>query len=283
VRRIRTGDTLYACLQQLQQDPKNADAIRRAVEGLLERSDPEGAIGKIKKFHAEEGHDHEVCRRLMFLAGRDLHYRVYLKAAKLYREGWPTTIEVPPVPGSKRLSELFDNGLTELDATEQAELMRTSRFEDASDLLGMVAIDAAAGDDLFGFASFAFRGGHYELAADLYRRWFEDSEAAHDADSLNRAAWQLYLAQESLETAVAMAREAYGLDPSADIADTLARLLYVSGDKSAAIELAKKAADQASGARSDQYREVAEKMKADRDLGDRPAFETYPGPREVSL
>ena len=283
VRRIRTGDTLYACLQELQDDPTNIETIRRAVEGLLERADPEGAIAKIKKFHAESEHAHEVCEKLMFYAGRDLHYRVYLRAGKLYRDGWKSPIEVPPVPGSKRLSGLIEDGLSEIDPAEQANLMREARFEDSSELLEMVTLDNAEGDDLFSLAAFAFRGGHYELAAGLYERWFNESETPHKADTLNRAAWQLYLARESLATAVAMAREAYNLDPSADIADTLARLLYVSGEHMEAVELERMAAEQSQGVRGEQYLEVANKMQKLVDLDDKPAFEDYPGPREISL
>jgi thioredoxin-related protein len=283
VQRIRTGDTLYACLQRLREDPTNIEAINRVVEGLLERSDPEGAIAKIKKFHSQDDHSHETCRELMFLAGRDLHYRVYLRAAKLYREGWETTVDVPSIPGSNRLSSLLDEGFIGLEADRQAELMRNARFEDAAELLEMVDLDRADGEDLFAVAAFAFRGGHYELAGDLYSRWFEDLETPHTADMLNRAAWQLYLARESLETAVAMARQAFSLDPSADITDTLARLLYVTGSRSEAVELEKKAADLSNGGREEQYRDAVKKMKAGIDLGDRPAFETYPGTRETSL
>lgn len=283
VRRIKTGDTLYACLQTLDDDPTNVEAIRRAVTGLLERADPEGAIAKIKSFHAADGHDHEICRRLMFQAGRDLHYRVYLRAAKLYRDGWKTSIEVPPVPGSERLAVLLQEGLTELDPGEQAELMRTARFEDSLELLSMVDQDSVEGDELFGLGAFAFRGGHYKLAADIYEQWFSETETVHDADMLNRAAWQLYLARESLDSAVAMARQAYELDPSADIADTLARSLYASGEHMEAVELERLAAENAQSGRAEQYLEVADKMQRLLDLDDEPAFESYPGPREISL
>jgi hypothetical protein len=80
-----------------------------------------------------------------------------------------------------------------------------------------------------------------------------------------------------------MARTAYSLDPSADIADTLARLLYISGESTEAIEYEKKAVKLAEGGRADGYREVVDKMTAGLELDDKPAFETYPGPREISL
>jgi len=283
LRRIRTGDTLFACLQELEDDPTNIEAMRRAVDGLLERADPEGAIARITSFHAENEHDHDVCAKLMFHAGRDLHYRVYMRAGKLYRNGWKTSIEVPSVPGTERLAELLQNGLLELDPIEQAELMRTARFDDSLELLNIAGADKAEGDELFGLGAFAFRGGHYKLAADLYGRWFGEAEAGHSADMLNRAAWQLYLARESIDTGIAMARQAYDLDPSADVADTLARLLYVRGDHMEAVELERKAAESAQGGRAEQYLEVADKMQRLIDLDDEPAFETYPGPREISL
>ncbi len=283
VRRIRTGDTLYACLQQLENDPTNIDAIRRAVEGLLERADPEGAIARIKNFHGEDGHDHDVCGMLMFHAGRDLHYRVYLRAGKVYRDGWKTTIEVPSVPGSRRLSELLEENFSEIPSAEQAVLLREARYGDASDLLEMIPLDRVDSGELFGIAAFAFRGGHYDLAAGFYERWFAETELPHDAESLNRAAWQLYLARESLETAVAMARQAYDLDPSPDIIDTLARLLYISGDHIEAVELERKAASGSEGTRAEEYLRVANMMQRLLDLNDKPAFEDYPGPREINL
>jgi len=280
---ILAGDTLHACLQKLHDDPADPDAIRRVVEELLERSDPEGAIAKIKKFHSSEGHDHQVCKRLMFLAGRDLHYRAYLKTAKLYRGGWKKTIDVPSVPGIKRLSELMDGELLEMDASGQAATLRTARHEDAAELLELVDVEATAGNDLFGLGTFAFRGGHYRIAAELYGRWFSDESAVHDADTLNRAAWQLYLARESLDTAVTMARKAHALEPSPDITDTLARLIYVTGSADEAITLELEAAWATEGEQAASLSEAVEIMKAGGDLGDEPAFETFPGPREISL
>jgi thioredoxin-related protein len=280
VRRIKVGDTLHACLQRLDADPADADAIRRAVEGLLDRSDPEGAIARLAHFHEAPGHSHEICRELMFAAGRDLHYRVYLRAAKLWAtddEGWTESLDVPPAPGSARLAALVDDGFSALDPADQGSALRAARFEDAGALLDLVSPEAAAGDELFGLAAFAFRGGHYEPAAELYGRWFTDPGAAKDADALNRAAWQLYLARQSLDIALAMAREAHAADPSPDIADTLARLLYITGDSDGAVEL-ELAAAAADGERAGGYLEVVEAMKAGLELADRPSFETYPRP-----
>ncbi|MEE4271926.1 MAG: thioredoxin fold domain-containing protein [Thermoanaerobaculales bacterium] len=283
VRRIRKGDTLLACLEELEGDPSNIDAIKRAVEGLLERGDPEGAIARISAFHAGDGHDHELCRALMFLAGRDLHYRVYLSSAKHFRKGWKTAVEIPAAPGTNRLRELMDDGLIELDPEIQAERMRRARFDDAADLLDMVDRNAASGAELYGIAAFAFRGGHYGTAGDLYSRWFEETGPPKDPDALNRAAWQLYLAGEQTDAAIEMARAAYAAEPSPDIADTLARLLYISGDAAAAIELELEAAGGADDEQAADFRQVVERMRAGADLGDEPAFESFPGAKETTL
>ena len=278
LRRIRTGDTLFACLEQLRDDPGDREAVQRAVRGLLERSDPEGAIAKIELYHGTPGHDHEFCERLMFEAGRDLHYRLYLTAAKLYRKGWERPMDVPPVPGTMRLRELFDDNLLDLDADTQAARLRQVRFDDAAALLKLVDSGEIPEVELYGVAELALRGGHYELAGDLYQQWFADASAGAGADDLNRAAWQLYLAREAVDTAVEMARTAYRTDPSADVADTLARLLYVDGQTVDAIALARSAAAEAQGDRAREYLQVVELMEQGRDLGDRPAFEDYPGP-----
>jgi tetratricopeptide (TPR) repeat protein len=281
IRRIRRGDTLFACLDELRDDPANVEAIKRAVKGLLERSDPEGAIAKIKSFHANDEHAHAVCQRLMFRAGRDLHYRVYLRAGKLYRDGWRRPIDVPPVPGVENLHQLMAAGLINLPADEQAKRMREARFDDASALLEFVDLEKVSDGDLFGIAEFAFRGGHYEVAAELYKQWFEDAAQYHDSDSLNRAARQLYLARENVDTAIQMALSAFKSNPSTDVADTLARLLYLHGNRDQAIMLANRAADVARDSRAEGYRAVASRMETGLDLEDRPEFETYPLPDMV--
>jgi tetratricopeptide (TPR) repeat protein len=181
------------------------------------------------------------------------------------------------------LHALFLDGLTEREPAEQASLMRQARFDDAQTLLDMVGTEQADGDDLFALAAFAFRGGHYDRAADLYQQWYTLLDARHEADMLNRAAWQLYLARAALDTAVDMAREAHSVDPSPDITDTLARLLYVTGDTDEAIALEEDAAVRTEPARAEEYQDVVRKMKAGEDLADRPAFESFPGPREDDL
>ena len=80
-----------------------------------------------------------------------------------------------------------------------------------------------------------------------------------------------------------MAHQAYRLDPSTDIADTLARLLYVTGDRPRAIELERFAAQGANDVDEAFFSEGLKRMEAGQDLGDRPAFDSYPGERIDSL
>jgi hypothetical protein len=87
----------------------------------------------------------------------------------------------------------------------------------------------------------------------------------------------MYQAGRSLETAVRMARRAWDEDPSAPIADTLARLLYVTGEVGEAIALQRRAVQTAPDDEVESYREVLRQMEAGEELGDRPPFEYYPG------
>ena len=74
--RIESGDTFVSCLERLAENPADEDAIVRAVVGLLERADPEGAIARIKAYHeAAADHDHQLCMRLMFRALTDSQHQ----------------------------------------------------------------------------------------------------------------------------------------------------------------------------------------------------------------
>ena len=123
IERIRAGDTFLACLRQLEEDPGNVDAIERSVGGLLERSDPAGAINRIEAFHqATEGNELALCRKLMFTARSELHARVYQRAAKLYSSGWDRSFDVSDTTGTSNLNARLAEGIAELPADEQAEL-----------------------------------------------------------------------------------------------------------------------------------------------------------------
>ena len=284
VRRIRTGDTFIACLKDLEEDPGNVEAIQRSVDGLLERSDPEGAINRIEAFHlATDGNQLEICRGLMFTARVELHGRVYQRAAKLYRRSWDRGIEVPNTQGTAALHVLVADGLSSLPPDDQAALMREARYEDAASLLEIPNLESATADNLVDVAGFAYRNGHFDLAADLYLRWYEAAGTAAEPDSLNDVAWRLYLAGTELETAIGIARQALAAKPDFETADTLARLLYVTGSVDDAIALERRAAEDAGGARGETYREVATIMEAGEPLDDKPTFESYPGQRRNAL
>jgi thioredoxin-related protein len=284
VGRIRTGDTFLACLRDLEEDPGNIEAIQRSVDGLLERSDPEGAIYRIEAFHqATDGNQLEICRRLMFTARVELHARVYQRAAKLYRRGWDRSFEVPNTQGAAALHALVAEGLTTLPPDEQTILLREARYEDAAALLEIPNLESATADNLLDVAGFGYRNGHFDLAAELYLRWYDIAGAAAEPDSLNDVAWRLYLAGTELETAIGIARQAYVATPDPETADTLARLLYVTGSVDEAIALELRAAEDADGHRGETYLGVADRMEAGEALDDRPTFETYPGQRRRAL
>ena len=280
VQRIRAGDTFLACLRQLETDPGDVEAIERSVQGLLERSDPEGAISRIEAFHqATRGERLDVCRRLMFTARVELHSRVYQRAAALYRRGWDRAFEVPDTAGTARLRALLDDGLIARPADQQASLLRSARFDDAGALLEIPDLEAVPTAELLDVADFAYRNGHYEAAAKIYVRWFADLGDEAGADNLNDAAWRLYLAGVELPTAIEMARRAHARSEDPEVADTLARLLYTTGSRDQAILLEQAAADAAEGSRRETFLGTAARMAAGETLGDRPTFDSYPGPR----
>jgi tetratricopeptide (TPR) repeat protein len=251
------------------------DAIVRAVAGLLERSDPEGAITRIKAFHGDDAdHDHSVCSELMFTARSALQARVYGRAAKLFKKGWDGSLEAPATDGTTHLHVLVVEGLSELTPEEQALRLRQARFADAAELLQMVSVDGSSPERLLEIGDFAFRNGHYDTAEAAFRRWLEATTDTADADTLNYVAWNLYLSGRSTDTAIDTARRSWANRQSADIADTLGRLLYVVGERDEAIAIQRRAVELATG--DDTYSEALELMEAGQELNDRPAFEFFP-------
>ena len=284
IQRIRTGDTFLACLRQLEEDPGDVDAIERSVGGLLERSDPEGAISRIEAFHqATEGNELALCRKLMFTARSELHARVYQRAAKLYRSGWARSLDVPDTTGTSNLNALLTTGLTELSVDEQAGQLRQARFDDAADLLEIPDLEEGRREDLLSVADFAFRNGHYDLAADLYVRWYELEGEVAEPEILNDVAWRLYLSNRVLGTAIDIAQQSFSQRPDPEAADTLARLLYVTGSVEEAVALEERAARDAEGSRSETYAGVAQRMESGEPLDDKPTFDSYPGKRRRAL
>jgi len=280
VRRIRTGDTFLACLRILEDDPGNVDAIERSVSGLLERSDPVGAISRIEAFHeATEGEKLDVCRRLMFSARVELHTRVYQRAGRLFRQGWSRGLDVPETEGTENLARIVEDGLTRLPADDQAVLLRTARFEDAGALLEIPDLENATSEELLDVANFAFAGGHFDFAAEIYLRWYDREGPTAPAENLNDVAWRLYLSGREIERATTIARRSYAANPDAETADTLGRLLYTRGEVADAIAYEELAAESAEESRAESFRMIAERMAAGETLEDRPTFDSYPGKR----
>jgi thioredoxin-related protein/tetratricopeptide (TPR) repeat protein len=279
--RIRSGDTFLACLARLDENPADAQAIERAVSGLLDRSDPEGAIARTAAFHeADREHDHDLCELLEFRARTALHSRLYGRAAILYRSGWSAPLEVPDEVGTRRLFALAAGGLARLPEERQAVELRAARHADGGALLDLVSPDRVPADRLQEYGEFAFDSGHYDLAGVAYQSWFETAAGEADADLLNRVAWQLYQCRRSLDTAVAAADRAWAMEPSADVADTLAHLRYVTGAVPEAIALERRAVALAEEDAAAALREAVELMEAGGSLEDRPPFEGYPGGAE---
>lgn len=284
IERIRTGDTFLACLRQLEKDPGDVEAIERSVGGLLERSDPEGAIRRIEAFHqATGGNELALCRKLMFTARGELHARVYQRAARLYRTGWDRSFDVPDTAGTSHLHALLNSGLTQMPDDEQAELLRQARHDDAADLLEIPDLESDSDQMLLEIADFAFRNGHYDVAADLYVRWYESAAELAKADVLNDVAWRLYLSGRELGKAIDIAQRSFAAEAEPETADTLARLLYVTGAVAEAVALEERAARAAEGSRSETYSWVAQRMEAGEPLEDQPTFESYPGRRRRAL
>jgi len=280
VQRIRTGDTFLACLRILEEEPGNVDAIERSVEGLLERSDPEGAISRIEAFQsATDGEQLDVSRRLMFAARVQLHTRVYQRAARLYRQGWDRGFEVPDTDGTAALNRVIGEGLMDRPADEQAELLKSARYDDAAKILEIPDLEGTPPGELLDVAEFAFSNGHFDLAADLYLRWFDIEGAAAPADRLNDVAWRLYLSGRELERATTIARQSYAANPDPETADTLARILYSMGEVEEAVAFEEHAAETSEGSRGEAFQTIATRMTAGEKIDDRPTFDSYPGKR----
>ncbi|RLE26902.1 MAG: hypothetical protein DRJ65_04440 [Acidobacteria bacterium] len=280
VKRIRAGDTFNACLARLNEDPANLEVLERVVQGLLERSDAIAAIGRVEAFHSahpEGGNAHDNCRTLMFTARSTMNENLYRSAARLFRRDWP---ELPEVPDSLGIAHLhaFVADIEEIEDDRQS--LRSARFDDAEALLEMAVVEEMDTQQMLGVAGFAFRAGHYDLATDLYRRWFDLRQVGEGVESLNHVGWNLYLMGRETEAAISMVQEAYDIERDAGVGDTLARLLYVDGEVDQAIEIEILAAEASDGRAAEEFTAVVESMRSGQDLGDRPGFEEFPGEKK---
>jgi len=280
IRRIRTGDTFNACLASLDEDPANLDALERAVEGLLERSDAAAAMTRVEAFHSVHGDDENArhaCRLLMFAARSAMNENFYRSVARLYRRDWPELPEVPDSLGVVHLHTVIA-GLETIENDREA--LRSARLADAQDLLETLDIEKLDPGRLLEAAAFAFRAGQYDSATEFYRRWFDARDIGAQVERLNGVAWNLYLMGRERPAAIAMAQEAYDVDRDAGIGDTLARLLYVDGKIDEAIEIENRAAEDSDGRTAEEFAAAVEKMRNGQDLGDHPHFDEFPGEKQ---
>lgn len=277
VQRIRAGDTFNACLARLNEEPSNLEALERAVEGLLERSDAAAAMKRVEDFHASHDGDeqsHIQCQALMFTARSALNESLYRSAARLYRRGWPEVPEVPDAVGAANLLAMVSG--PEISGNDREEL-RAARLSDGQELVDTLDLENLGGENLLDVAGFAFRAGLYQQATQLYRRWFDTRQVGEGVNRLNQVAWNLYLMNGEPEAAIAMAQEAYDIDREPGVGDTLARLLYVTGKVDEAIEIQTLAAEASTGGAAEEYAAAVETMRSGDALEDHPGFDDYPG------
>jgi len=275
--RVRAGDTFAACIDRLDRNPGHLEDLQRAARGLLERGDTLAALTRIDAFLAASSVlETDPTEGLYVMALGAQHSALYRRAERLYRDEWPELPDVTAARATPALVALLGNGLLDMDREEQALELRQALHADAAELLAAMPEHGLGADELFEAAEFACTTGHYAAGAGLFARWSE--AAGDDADSgrLNSAAWTLYLCRSGLDLAVDMARSAYAVDADPDIADTVARLLYVTGEVQEAMAFAERAAAGSEGSAAEQYTGVLEQMRQGAELEDRPDFEEYP-------
>lgn len=276
IQRIQSGDTFAACLERLDAAPGDAVLLERTIDGLLARYDLQSAFQRLEAFSEvdQDLEDDPTARCLVRLMTIE-HSSLYRKVGRQYQNEWQDPVDVSQSRSTPALGELMDAGLPEMEREEQAESLREARQSDAVLILHVLE-SVLSPDEAYDAAFFAYRNGHYDVAAELYKQWYQAADA-RTADQLNGAAWSLYLARADLDFAVEMAREAYAEDSSPNVADTLAQILYVSGATEEAIEIESRAAEAAEGKSAEVFAEIVETMKAGGAMTDKPEFETYPG------
>jgi tetratricopeptide (TPR) repeat protein len=275
--RIESGDTFFARVARLDQDPGNFALLEVAHEGLMVREDFPGIFSRISAFQAANPElDPDPSVQLLQKTYIRQHSWLYRGAGYFYRNDWEGEIpEIEEPLAAPSLMALLEEGLPEMPRADQAQRLRQARFNDAATILEMNADQDISPDLRLSNAEFAFENGHYDLAADLYTKWFETVQNPHPGN-LNQAAWNLFLSRRELERAITIARAAYALDSGPSVADTLAQLLFVTGSVDEAIEIERRAAAEAEGGEAEGYTAVVVRMKAGEDMIDRPQFDTYP-------
>jgi tetratricopeptide (TPR) repeat protein len=275
--RIEAGDTFFARLARLNENPGNLELLELVHEGLMVREDFPEVFSRISAFQAANPQlNPDPSLPLLQESLMYQHSWLYWGAGSFYRNHWEDEIpEIEEPLAAPSLMALIEEKLPEMPRADQAERLRLARSDDAEEILDMMSDVNLSPDVMFSNARFAFDNGFYDRAADLYAKWFETVEDPPAGD-LNQAAWNLFLSRTDLEQATVIARAAYALDPGPSVADTLARLLYVTGSTEEAIEIEHKAAAEAEGEEAEGYAEVVERMQMGEDMVDRPRFDSYP-------
>jgi hypothetical protein len=276
IARIESGDTFAARLARFDEspDPEQLDYI---VNGLISRTDFGAAYARVDAFQAATPElENDPSLPLLVKTMATQHGLLYRRAARQLRAEWE---ELPDLTGARATPALVtfvEAGPATMAREEQIAGLREARHADAGRLLDMMPAELIPDDLLLDAAGFAFDNGLYDLATGLYLRWYATAGESPDPNELNSVAWNLLLCQRELETALEIARKAYAGDSSPSVGDTLASLLYVTGATDEAIELESKVAAAAEGKSAEEYTEIVELMKAGKDLGLEPGFESYP-------
>jgi len=276
IERIKAGDTHAARLARLDQNPGSFELFEPVYEGLMVREDFSQIYSQVAAFQrANPDLDPDPSMPLLQKTYMRQHDWLYGGAARVFHNNWEGIPEIEAPLAAPSLMALLEESPAEMPHADQAERLRNARADDAVMILGMMAGDELSSHLLFSNANFAFDNGRYDLAVDLYEKWFDKVESPHPGD-VNLAAWNLFLCRRDLDQAIAMARFAYSLDNGPGVADTLAQLLYSTGEVEQAIEIERKAAAEAGGGEAEGYAAVVARMEAGEDMVDQPDFETYP-------
>ena len=200
IERIRKGDTFFARLARLDENPANFEVLQLVHDGLMVREDFPQIYARIAAFQAANPDLHPdpsvplLQETLMYQ-----HSWLYGGAGRFYRNNWEDEIpEIGEPLAAPSLMALLENSLPGMPKTEQAERLRQARFDDAGVILELRSAGDLTPDQLFSNADFAFDNGHYDLAASLYTAWFDAVEEPSPGD-LNHAAWSLFLCRRDLE------------------------------------------------------------------------------------
>ncbi len=285
LRRIASGDTWAAAAEKVKSGDADETTLRRVAQGFIDRGEAIQALDAIFAFN--DSAESPCCKDLVIAARADMQRTLYRRTERaLLRKDR----ELPDVPEDARAPALAllvaDPDVADLTPEEIAARIHDARHEDTGVLLDEAgSLDGASPESVMDLAALAFSGGQYQRGAALYQDAIGDDFRVDDPDLLNQAAWNVYLARESvgpeaLQRATAWARKAYDGKQDPSIGDTLAHLLYVTGqqDEAIALEESLVATLESEGDTGavDSFTEVLETMRSGGTFDDAPRFERYP-------